>query len=58
MKSRALTAAVQTKKDVASFRKAASAYTKKVTATKSAARKELITLGIYTRSGKLTKHYR
>jgi hypothetical protein len=39
------------------FREAAKAFTKRATRTRASARKVLIDEGIYTRSGKLTKHY-
>jgi len=46
------------KKGVESFRRAASAYTKKATVSKRQALKALVSLGVYTSSGKLTKNYK
>ncbi|HEX6978643.1 MAG TPA: hypothetical protein VF342_05040 [Alphaproteobacteria bacterium] len=54
----AATIDLKSKKEVELFRKAASAYTKKATVSKEAARKELVNLGIYTSSGRLTKNYK
>jgi len=39
------------------FRKAAKAFTTRSTKSQAAARKVLVAEGIYTKSGKLTKHY-
>lgn len=50
-------ATVTTAKDVERFRKAADAYTARVTKTKESARKALVKLGTHTKSGKLTKNY-
>lgn len=44
--------------DLDKFIKAAKRYTNKATKTKKAARKALIKMGIYTKSGKLTKNYK
>jgi hypothetical protein len=49
---------VNTAKSVARFRQAAADYTQKATASKAAARETLISLGIYTPSGKLSKNYK
>jgi len=43
--------------DVVWFKKAADAYVKRVTASPGTARKELVSMGIYTKSGRLTKNY-
>ncbi|MGO9255875.1 MAG: hypothetical protein ACLQU1_06200 [Bryobacteraceae bacterium] len=40
------------------FRKAADAFTARATRSREAARQVLISEGIITKSGKLTKHYR
>ena len=40
------------------FRKAAKVSTRKATASPAAARELLVKEGIYTKAGKLTKHYR
>jgi len=40
------------------FRKAAKAFDKRVNRSPEAARRELISVGIYTKSGKLSKNYR
>lgn len=45
-------------KDADKFRKDLADFTKRVTKTKETARQALIDLGIYTKAGKLTKHYR
>jgi hypothetical protein len=39
------------------FRVAAAAFTTRVTKSKASARKVLVSEGIYTKSGKLTKQY-
>jgi hypothetical protein len=39
------------------FRKAAKAFNARSTKSQAAARKVLVDEGIYTKSGKLTKHY-
>jgi hypothetical protein len=44
--------------DARRFKKAARAYTKKVTRSPGAAQKALHKAGILTKSGKLTKNYR
>lgn len=49
---------VNTMEDAERFRKAADDYAAKATRNKNAARKTLIDLGIYTKSGRLSKHYR
>jgi hypothetical protein len=49
---------VNTSRDAKRFRKAATAFAKKATASKETARKTLVEMGIYTPSGKLTKNYR
>ena len=51
-------ASVMTNEDVERFRRAADAYGKRHTRSKWAARKKLVELGIYTRSGKLTNNYK
>ena len=51
-------ASVTTMEDAERFRKAAAKYTVKATRTRDSARKKLIDLGIYTKSGRLSKHYR
>ena len=51
-------ATVHTQKDVERFEKAAEAYGRKATASKKKARETLVALGIYTKSGRLTKNYR
>ena len=43
---------------VEQFRRAAKAFTAKAARSKEAAKETLVSEGIYTRSGKLTKHYR
>jgi hypothetical protein len=43
--------------DVKRFEKAAKAYGKKATASREAARATLVSLGIHTKSGRLTKKY-
>lgn len=45
------------KDEVERFRKAAEAYSKRVLRSRETARKALVELGIYTKSGKLTRHY-
>ncbi len=40
------------------FRKAAEAFTKRITRTRETARAALIAEGIYTKSGRLSKNYR
>jgi hypothetical protein len=40
------------------FRRAAAAFNKRATRSRAAALKILVEEGIYTKSGKLTKHYR
>ncbi|MFO1060423.1 MAG: hypothetical protein U1E53_26055 [Dongiaceae bacterium] len=44
--------------EIEAFRRAARKHTKRATASREAARRELIALGIHTKSGKLTKHYK
>jgi hypothetical protein len=44
-------------RSVAPFRKAAKRFTMHATKTKAAARQTLVTEGIYTKAGRLTKHY-
>ncbi len=44
-------------RSVAPFRKAAKLFTMRAIKTKAAARQTLVTEGIYTKAGKLTKHY-
>jgi hypothetical protein len=48
---------VNTKKAATKFRKDAAAHASQLTRTKQSARKALVALGIYTASGKLSKHY-
>ncbi len=48
---------VNTPEAVEVFRKAAEAFTKRATKSKESARKVLVAEGIYTKSGRLTKHY-
>lgn len=45
-------------KVLAAFKKAAATFTKRATRSRKAAMKVLTRSGIYTRTGKLTKHYR
>lgn len=45
-------------KDADKFCRDSAEFTKRVTKTKESARQALIDLGIYTKDGKLTKHYR
>ena len=47
-----------TQMDADKFKKSAKKYTKEVTASKKKARDKLISLGIYTRTGRLSKEYR
>ena len=42
---------------MAAFMKAARAYDKRVNRSKRAARAEMVRLGIYTKTGRLTKNY-
>jgi hypothetical protein len=44
-------------RSVEPFRKAAKLFTMRATKTKAAARQTLVTEGIYTKAGRLTKHY-
>jgi len=44
-------------RSAAQFRKAAKLFTIRATKTKAAARQTLVGEGIYTKAGKLTKHY-
>jgi hypothetical protein len=56
-KDNGATASISTKRDVERFRKAADAYGSSATRSPEAAREALVSLGIYTKSGKLTKNY-
>ena len=47
-----------TQEDVDKFKKSADQYTKKATSSKKKARETLISLGIYTKSGRLSKNYK
>lgn len=47
-----------TQKDADKFRKDSKEYMLKATKSRATARNALIKLGIYTKAGKLTKHYR
>jgi len=49
---------VSTSKDVTAFRQAAKRYATSATTSKKAARDKLAKLGIYTKSGKLSKNYK
>ena len=49
---------LHTPQAVEEFRKAAVAFTKRAVKSRASARQVLIDEGIYTKSGKLSKHYR
>jgi hypothetical protein len=49
---------VNTTKDAARFSKAAASFAKKARASKKVAHRTLVSLGIYTASGKLSKNYK
>lgn len=49
---------LNTPQAVERFRQAAAVFTARATRSQAAARQTLIDEGIYTKSGKLTKHYR
>lgn len=55
---RFVAASVLTQEDADRFSKQAEAWGRKVTRTKAEAKKTLVALGIYTKSGKLSKNYR
>lgn len=45
-------------REAASLKRAAESYVKDATVSSDAANRKLVTLGIYTAKGKLTKNYR
>jgi hypothetical protein len=47
-----------TQEDVDKFKKSADRYTRKATSSKKKAQETLISLGIYTKSGRLSKNYK
>jgi hypothetical protein len=51
-------ATIDTPKDVLRFRKAAKVYVREATTSKKSAHRELMSLGIYTAKGNLTKNYK
>ncbi len=53
-----LKASAVLEKDAAVFRKAVDAYAKKVAKDKKSARAALVKMGIYTKGGNLTTHYK
>lgn len=56
-RTKSAAASVLTQKDADRFKKSASAWGRKVTKTKKTAKNALISLGISTESGRLTKKY-
>lgn len=58
MKKSAAVSSPVTTKDVAHFRKSADSFVKAATKSQTTARRTLVTMGINTKSGKLTKNYK
>ena len=55
--AKAVAGSTLTQVDANKFKKSAVKYTKKVTSTKKKAQSKLISLGIHTRTGRLSKKY-
>lgn len=56
-RNKSASASVLTQKDADRFQKSALAWGRKATKTKKTARRTLVSLGISTKSGRLTKKY-
>ena len=54
---RAVAASVLTQRDADKFEKSAEKYAREATSSKKKAQSKLISLGIYTKTGRLTKKY-